>query len=205
MARKVDISIDLGSANTGLVATLRAQLVNSNGTLTGSEISTGFIEIGNGQYLWNYVSVPDTFRGGVSFYISPAVYTSPSAFISLVSVVDTLEAADVTGGADVDAIADAVWDELRSGHTTTGSFGDDVVTRTEATADKDEIISSGDSNKDDIISVIPSASDTADAVRVELAIELARIDKPISDCCPDQGDIEITLGDSSPDISFTAG
>jgi hypothetical protein len=238
MAREVDISMDLGSANTGLVVagTLRAQLVDSDGSTNGSAISAGFIEIGNGQYLWNYADVPDTFRGLVSFYLSTSVYTDPLAITSLVAVVDTLEAADITGGAGADAIADAVWDEVRSGHTTSGTFGGGVLAEslnTQAktdvgdavwdeassghvtsgtfgdevlvTADKTEIISSGDSNKDDIIAVIPSASDNADAVRTELAVELARIDKPISECCPDQGDIEITQGDSSPDRSLTAG
>lgn len=66
MAYTLDFAISLGSANTGL--TLAAQLVNTSGTNTGNEVTTGFTEIGNGHYLWHYASIPAGHRGGAKFY-----------------------------------------------------------------------------------------------------------------------------------------
>lgn len=56
-------SIVLGSGQTGL--TLQAQLVNPDGSYNGSPITSGFVEIGAGNYLWNYN--PGTFVGMVVF------------------------------------------------------------------------------------------------------------------------------------------
>lgn len=70
MAYQLTTSVTLSSAQTGL--TLRAQLVDTSGVNSGSEITTGFSEIGNGFYLWNYSSFADDFRGGVKIYESGA-------------------------------------------------------------------------------------------------------------------------------------
>jgi hypothetical protein len=57
-------TISLGSANTGL--TLAAQLYTSAGGTSGGPISTGFVEIGGGVYLWTG-TIPDDFQGIVKF------------------------------------------------------------------------------------------------------------------------------------------
>lgn len=67
MAYSLDYSLALGSGRTGL-ADLRAQLVDTTGANVGAAISTGFVEIGSGNYLWHYASFPDGHRGGVKFY-----------------------------------------------------------------------------------------------------------------------------------------
>ena len=66
MAYSYSISLALGSSKVGL--SLTAQLVNTSGTNVGAAITTGFIEIGAGNYLWTYISFPDGFRGGIKFY-----------------------------------------------------------------------------------------------------------------------------------------
>jgi len=67
MSYTLNISLALGSTKTGL--SLAAQLVDSAGADSGSEVDTGFTEIGNGNYLWNYSGFPTDFRGGVKFYV----------------------------------------------------------------------------------------------------------------------------------------
>lgn len=57
---------------TGLLAdaeglTLSAQLINTSGANVGSAITTGFVELGDGFYLWTYDDFPDAFRGVVTF------------------------------------------------------------------------------------------------------------------------------------------
>lgn len=61
-----DISINLGASQVGL--TLKAILVNSSGVAVGAEITTGFSEIGIGQYLFHSTAFPDGHRGGIKFY-----------------------------------------------------------------------------------------------------------------------------------------
>lgn len=51
---------------------LRAQLLNPDGTNSGAAISTGFADLGGGQYLWDYSSYPDGFYGAVAFYRASA-------------------------------------------------------------------------------------------------------------------------------------
>jgi hypothetical protein len=63
MVYQADYSLDLGPKNTLL--TLKAQLVNGSGVNVGSEITQNFTEIGSGNYIWNYSSFPDGFRGGI--------------------------------------------------------------------------------------------------------------------------------------------
>ena len=66
MAYTLDFSLSLGSSKTGL--TMAAQLVDTSGSNVGSEVTSGFTEIGTGFYLWHYASIPDDHRGGVKFY-----------------------------------------------------------------------------------------------------------------------------------------
>ena len=68
MAYTQNINIALGTSKTGL--TLVAQLTTSAGVDTGDPITTGFSEIGAGNYLWTYALFTDDFRGGVKFYES---------------------------------------------------------------------------------------------------------------------------------------
>jgi len=62
----LDITLALGTSKTGL--TLAAQLTDSSGVNTDSEIIAGFVEVGKGYYTWTYSSFADSFRGGIKFY-----------------------------------------------------------------------------------------------------------------------------------------
>ncbi len=66
MTYTLDFSLSLGGSKTGL--TMAAMVVDTSGGDVGSEVTSGFTEIGEGFYLWNYASVPDAHRGGVKFY-----------------------------------------------------------------------------------------------------------------------------------------
>lgn len=57
-------SLSLGKGKAGL--TLNAQKTNSSGTDIDSPITTGFTEIGDGFYIWNYALEAD-FQGCVKF------------------------------------------------------------------------------------------------------------------------------------------
>jgi hypothetical protein len=76
-----DFALALGPAYTG-IADLRAQLVDTAGASTGAAVSTGFVEIGTGFYLWNYASIPDGHRGGVKFYQNAA----PTTYLAFSSI-----------------------------------------------------------------------------------------------------------------------
>ena len=88
MSFSLSISLLLGSSQTGL--TLSAQLIDSNGDDYGTAITTGFTEVGNGNYLWFYNAFPDDFAGGVSFSAGGEVKTiveiNPSAEVDLTPV-----------------------------------------------------------------------------------------------------------------------
>ena len=74
-------------------------------------------------------------------------------FTSFLNTTDSLEAiADAVpgGGPSVDAIADGVWDELRSGHTDVGSFGEGVLAEDLNTAAKASVNTEADSALSDI-------------------------------------------------------
>lgn len=66
MAYTMTVDIKLGSAKAGL--TLNAQLMDITGSFVGSEITAGFVELGNGDYGFSYDQYPDDFRGYVRFY-----------------------------------------------------------------------------------------------------------------------------------------
>ncbi len=73
-------SLSLGTGQTGLI--LRAQLISYDGTSVGSAISSGFVEIGQGNYMWTYSSYPNGFRGVVKFYDS----ASPSVILAIAAI-----------------------------------------------------------------------------------------------------------------------
>jgi hypothetical protein len=59
-------TVNLGLGYTGV--SLYAQLCRADGTNFTGYISTGFYEVGNGYYLWEYNNLPQNFRGAVKFY-----------------------------------------------------------------------------------------------------------------------------------------
>jgi hypothetical protein len=64
MAYSFAIKVQLGPSLTG--KTLRAQLKDTSGADVGGAITTGFIELGGGEYGWS-ASIPHGFRGWVVF------------------------------------------------------------------------------------------------------------------------------------------
>src|SRR5262245_14550109 len=64
MAYTSSVGIALGASRAGL--TLRAQLLDTLGAAVGAAVTSGFVEVGGGYYLWTY-DFPGTFRGGVKF------------------------------------------------------------------------------------------------------------------------------------------
>lgn len=62
MSFVLNSSLILGTSQVGLA--LQAQLIDVNGDNVGSPITTGFVETGNGTYLWSH-SFPDGFTGAV--------------------------------------------------------------------------------------------------------------------------------------------
>lgn len=74
MSYRATIGLSLGSTLTS--KNLRGQLLTTAGATTGSEIDTGFTEIGNGHYIFDYSSYPSEFRGALVVYPSGGAYTS---------------------------------------------------------------------------------------------------------------------------------
>lgn len=66
MSYTMTISLALGAKRTSL--SLGSQLFDTSGSNIGSEVTAGFVEIGQGNYIWTYDGFPDNFRGGVKFY-----------------------------------------------------------------------------------------------------------------------------------------
>ena len=74
MSYRAVIGLNLGSSRVGEI--LRGQLLTSSGTAYNSAIASGFTEIGNGQYLFDYSQYPANFRGALVVYPSGSPYTS---------------------------------------------------------------------------------------------------------------------------------
>jgi hypothetical protein len=91
-------TLALGSSQTGLAASLRAALIDHSEVIHATErdISTGFIDLTAGNYIWPY-SPPSGYAGAVVFYTG------------------TLGAATDFDGVTVKAIADAAPDYPQSG------------------------------------------------------------------------------------------
>ena len=161
MAYTLDLAISLGSSKTGL--TLNAQIVDTSGVDVGSAITTGFTEVGTGTYLLHYTAVPDSHRGGIKFYESGAPGTvlafgaiNPEEAEYVDQKLSTTESN--VRGADSDdlknisdevaalndptaaVIADAVWDEISTGHVDAGKAGEQLWTDVDAVlADTNEL------------------------------------------------------------------
>ncbi len=116
MAYTLDVNLVLGAVNTGL--TLEAQLVNSAGAAVGSAVTTGFTEIGGGNYLWHYTAWPDGHRGGVIFQVSPG--GALKAFCSINP--EEVENAD----AKTSAVPTGVWAVGSRSLTTFGTLVADI-------------------------------------------------------------------------------
>lgn len=80
MAYTLTTSISLGSSRTGFI--LSAQLFDTSGVEVGGLVTLGFVEIGQGGYLWTYSGFPDNFRGGVKFYNT----SYPTVVLTITSV-----------------------------------------------------------------------------------------------------------------------
>jgi hypothetical protein len=67
MAFSSTVTLVLGDDLASLTD-LRAQLLDSEGQAASSVITSGFVNLGNGNYAWTYNSFPDTFSGFVRFW-----------------------------------------------------------------------------------------------------------------------------------------
>ncbi|CAN0480258.1 unnamed protein product, partial [Phaeothamnion confervicola] len=74
LAYRIRKKIGLGSNRTGL--TLKGQLYDSAGATVGSEITTGFTELGGGDYEIDHSNCPDGFIGRILVYTG----TLPSGY-----------------------------------------------------------------------------------------------------------------------------
>jgi hypothetical protein len=90
MAYTLDFSLALGTSKTGLTD-LRAQFVDTAGASVGLAVSTGFVEIGQGNYLWHATAVPSGHQGGVKFYSA-----ADSATILAFSAINSSDSLTVT-------------------------------------------------------------------------------------------------------------
>ena len=115
MTYTLDFALALGSGKAGLTD-LRAQLVDTAGAGVGAAVATGFTEIGAGNYLWHYASLPAAHRGGVKFYSN----ATPATILAFASINpedgERLDAA-ISTLPTAAAVADAVFDEDVAGHT----------------------------------------------------------------------------------------
>lgn len=90
MAYRVTIPIILGTGRVGL--TLTAKLYDTSDVQVGGDISTGFTEIGLGNYAWDYSSIPANFRGWVKFYSGATLEAFTTIVPEAVELVDNLDA-----------------------------------------------------------------------------------------------------------------
>ena len=57
MPKSKSISLNLGAENTNL--SLYAQVLRYDGSNITDLLDTGFVEIGNGFYIWDYITTSD--------------------------------------------------------------------------------------------------------------------------------------------------
>lgn len=67
MSYPLSFSLSFGSGRAGILSDLRAQLIDTTGSNVGGVISSGFIEVGTGNYAF-LASIPTSHRGGLTFY-----------------------------------------------------------------------------------------------------------------------------------------
>ena len=84
MAYSLSCVINLGASYGGMASSLRGQLYDTAGTNVGSEISTGFIEIGTGTGIYNFAStgIVAAHRGGLKVYLTGQA-TAPLAAVAV--------------------------------------------------------------------------------------------------------------------------
>jgi len=200
---RVRFDISLGAGKTGL--TLKGRVYNdaSPPVQVGSGyITTGFSEIGNGDYRWDYASFADGFVGEVRVYDATDAYRGSAS----VSPADAIPA-DVPATAD--GVADAVWthpdrDVLSLGGTAVApaNFKADVkdaMTEHGYTSARGPKLDFLDAAVTSVVAPSTGAITTAvwaaatrsltdkagfapttTAIRAELATELARLDAAVS-------------------------
>jgi len=66
MAFELEISVILGRSKDGII--INARLIDHNNHNLTDVISSGFTDIGSGNYIFRYTKFPDNFRGGVKFF-----------------------------------------------------------------------------------------------------------------------------------------
>jgi hypothetical protein len=118
MPYTLDISLALGTSKAGLTD-LRAQLVDTAGANVGSAVSSGFSDMGQGNYLWHYASFPDGHRGGVKFYSNAA----PSTTLAFAAI-NPEEAENVD--TKVSELVASVWSHATRTLTSFGTLVSDI-------------------------------------------------------------------------------
>ena len=105
----------MGGSKTGLVGTIGVTLLNPDGTTHTARTTTDIYEIGGGCY-GKEIVFDDNWLGSIDWDDggAPAAHAAEEYIYY---------ANNPTIPADV---ADAVWDELKTGHTIAGSFGNHV-------------------------------------------------------------------------------
>lgn len=95
MAYELSVNLVLGAENAGL--TLSAQRIDTAGANVGAAVTTGFVDLTGGDYLWTDAAFPDGFRGAVKFSVSGGDYMASVA----------INPEEVEGGGDL--TAEDVW------------------------------------------------------------------------------------------------
>ena len=126
MAWTLDAIIKLAPSDTGL--TLKCQLVNSDGTDNGEEITTGFTELAGGEYHWTHDAMPDGFRGFAKFLSGASTYQTsmpinPEDIEKLQGTLD-VNAIQISGDAGAADNLEATLDGT-GGHLTLNAAGAD--------------------------------------------------------------------------------
>lgn len=119
MAYTFVCKIGISPSATG-ITDWRATVIDTAGGTVASAVSSGFVEIGGGAYLWTYASMPDAQRGAVKFYQA----ADPSTILASAEITpEEHENADVKTSTRSTLTAANVWDAATSGLTTAGSIG----------------------------------------------------------------------------------
>jgi hypothetical protein len=110
MSLSLPKTCSMGGSKTGLVGTVGVTLLDPDGTTHTARATADIYEIGGGCY-GKEITFEDNWKGVILWDTgggSP-VYASDEY--------------DIEGLTDAGVIADAIWDELQSGHIDAGSFG----------------------------------------------------------------------------------
>lgn len=80
MAYTLTASLALGTSQNGI--SLAALIFDVTGKIIGKPISTGFVDLGQGNYIWTYSGFTAGFRGGVKFYNA----SKPSIILTCIAI-----------------------------------------------------------------------------------------------------------------------